>query len=67
MPHTIDCSFVILPVQHQPPVLHGSAGEVRDGDHVVLLKGVGYAEELGVEGERLDGALQGESSLLLLA
>ena len=55
------------PVEHESPVLHCPGAEVRDGDHVVLLKGVGYAEELGVEGERLDGALQGESSLLLLA
>ena len=31
-----------------------------------FFKGVGHGEELGVEGERLDGALQGEPALLLL-
>ena len=55
-----------LPVQDQAPVLHCSAAEVRYGDHVVLGEGVGDVEELRVEGERLDGTLQGKPSLLLL-
>ena len=57
----------LSPVGDEAPVLHGPGGEVRNGDHVVLLERVGHVEEVLVKGEGAHPALQRELALLLLA
>ena len=67
MPTNLGSTEVEIPVGDEPPVLHGAGGEVRNGDHVVLLEGVGHVEEVLVEGERSHCHLQGKLSLVLFA
>ena len=56
-----------LPVRDQPPVLHGRAREVGDGDQVQLVHRVRAVEEVGEVLHRFDGHFQRVLSLVGLS